>query len=199
MIVAPGVLGIVIRVRVRVLTARAMARNGVRLVLRGHVVRLRVSLMLSWRVVSSCAEGAGRASHSGAGRSSWRTASNGLRLERSVGTGRSARSGARARQADRCRVPAAVRRRSHWRNRVVCACLRPYYTCHRSPNNNSVNSAPARHPGWPAFHGTERDLPHLRRRPNSEQCEPGSKDGGNTLNQRKASHGQCWITLDNEP
>ena len=42
-------------------------------------------------------------------------------------------------------------------------------------------------------------LPHLVWRPNSEQLQPGSKDGDDALNQSKACHGQSWITLDNEP
>jgi hypothetical protein len=40
--------------------------------------------------------------------------------------------------------------------------------------------------------------PHLIRRPDAEQIEPRGKDGDNAFHQRKASHGQLWIILDNE-
>ena len=66
------------------------------------------------------------------------------------------RSGARAQPMDRWRGPAPGWKNNRWKNRVACACLRPYSYCHRSPRY-SVKSEPTCRPRWSAFSGTERD------------------------------------------
>ena len=66
------------------------------------------------------------------------------------------------------------------------------------PLKYSVKSEPTRRPVVGVQWHRER-LPHLLRRPNSQQFQSGSKDGDDALNQCEARHSQCWITLDNEP